>query len=51
MDRPGTRPDGHGHPALLVNLLSLVASEVSLLQEVHAAEERFRGWSGNNSKS
>ncbi len=32
--RGGTR-----HPTLLVNLLGSVASEISLLREVHAAEE------------
>ncbi len=39
--RPRRRhgPDGHGHPTLVVNLLGSVASEVSLLREVHAAEE------------
>ena len=30
---------GHRLPTLLVSLLSLVASEGSLLQQVHAAEE------------
>ena len=31
-------PEGHIHSTLLVILLSLVASEGSLLQQVHAAE-------------
>ena len=30
---------GHGHPALLVSLLSLVANEGKLLRQVHPAEE------------
>ena len=30
-------PRGHGHSTLLISLLSLVAREVSLLQEVQAA--------------
>ena len=35
----GRAPDGHGHSTLPIRLLSLVASEGSLLREVHAAEE------------